>query len=222
VETPCSESRSSIWEQRSIASTLPQKLQATRLNGQRKSLCINRYCEAQICMQGDVQSSDGTPFDPAGHCTKCGDAMYQRLRKLQGPHTRKGEIFRRSLRMPLILSPMWASLSLMDRWVEARAAIHILHQPRRKTNVLIVDVDGSNPVNLTNNPPLNAAPFPCSISAAATFSPDSTKLVFGHTDCSGHPTLWIMNADGSGKQDTGIQLGPSNFTGFADWGTNVK
>jgi len=30
------------------------------------------YCEAQICMQGDVQSFDGTPFDPAGHCTKCG------------------------------------------------------------------------------------------------------------------------------------------------------
>jgi hypothetical protein len=30
------------------------------------------YCEAQICVQGDVQSSDGTPFDPAGHCTKCG------------------------------------------------------------------------------------------------------------------------------------------------------
>jgi hypothetical protein len=30
------------------------------------------YCEAQICMHGDVQSSDGTPFDPSGHCTKCG------------------------------------------------------------------------------------------------------------------------------------------------------
>jgi hypothetical protein len=30
------------------------------------------YCEAQICTHGDVQSSDGTPFDPAGHCTKCG------------------------------------------------------------------------------------------------------------------------------------------------------
>src|SRR6267142_579288 len=30
------------------------------------------YCEAQICMQGDVQSSDGTPFDPSAHCTKCG------------------------------------------------------------------------------------------------------------------------------------------------------
>ena len=30
------------------------------------------YCKAQICMQGDVQSSDGTPFDPSAHCTKCG------------------------------------------------------------------------------------------------------------------------------------------------------
>jgi hypothetical protein len=30
------------------------------------------YCEAQICMQGDTQSSDGMPFDPSGHCPKCG------------------------------------------------------------------------------------------------------------------------------------------------------
>jgi hypothetical protein len=30
------------------------------------------YCEAQICVQGDVQSSDGMPFDPSAHCTKCG------------------------------------------------------------------------------------------------------------------------------------------------------
>jgi hypothetical protein len=30
------------------------------------------YCNAQICIQGDVQSCDGTPFDPSGHCTKCG------------------------------------------------------------------------------------------------------------------------------------------------------
>jgi hypothetical protein len=30
------------------------------------------YCVAQICMQGDVQSSDGMPFDPSAHCTKCG------------------------------------------------------------------------------------------------------------------------------------------------------
>jgi TolB protein len=87
-----------------------------------------------------------------------------------------------------------------------------------KTDILVVNVDGSNLVNLTNNPPLTTAP--CSISKFATFSPDGTKLVFGHTDCTGHPTLWIMNADGSGKQDTGIQLGHSNVEGFANWGTN--
>lgn len=36
------------------------------------------YCDAQICMGGDVQSSDGTPFNPAGHCTKCGAACIHR------------------------------------------------------------------------------------------------------------------------------------------------
>ncbi len=89
-----------------------------------------------------------------------------------------------------------------------------------KTDVLIVGVDGSNLVNLTNNPPLTTVP--CSISADATFSPDGTKLIFGHTNCTGHPTLWMMNPDGSGKQDTGIPLGPGNVDGFADWGTNQQ
>jgi TolB protein len=87
-----------------------------------------------------------------------------------------------------------------------------------KVDVLVVNVDGSNLVNLTNNPPLTTVP--CSLSKFATFSPDGTKLVFGHTNCTGHPTLWIMNADGSDKQDTGIPLGPGNQEGFADWGTN--
>lgn len=35
------------------------------------------YCDAQICLQGDVQSSDGTPFDPKGHCPKCGSECIQ-------------------------------------------------------------------------------------------------------------------------------------------------
>jgi TolB protein len=87
-----------------------------------------------------------------------------------------------------------------------------------KTDVFIVNVDGSNLVDLTNNPPLTTVP--CSISKRATFSPDGTRLVFGHADCTGHPTLWIMNADGSGKQDTGIPLGLGNQEGFADWGNN--
>jgi len=87
-----------------------------------------------------------------------------------------------------------------------------------KTDVLVVNVDGSNLVDLTNNPPLTGGP--CSISERATFSPDGTRLIFGHTECNGRPTLWIMNADGSGKQDTGIPLGIFNVEGFADWGTN--
>ena len=88
-----------------------------------------------------------------------------------------------------------------------------------KTDILVVNVDGSNLVNLTNNPPLTSVP--CSISDNAKFSPDGTKLVFGHLDCAGHPTLWIMNEDGSDKQNTGINLGRGN-SGFADWGTNLN
>jgi hypothetical protein len=39
------------------------------------------YCEAQICVRGDVQNSDGTPFDPNGHCTKCGAPCIHRCPK---------------------------------------------------------------------------------------------------------------------------------------------
>jgi TolB protein len=116
----------------------------------------------------------------------------------------------------------WGKDTLVTDWsadgsklvFESRFDTH----PGSKVDVLIVNVDGSNLVNLTNNPPLTTVP--CSLSKFATFSPDGTKLIFGHTNCTGHPTLWIMNPDGSGKQDTGIPLGPGNQEGFADWGTN--
>ncbi len=89
-------------------------------------------------------------------------------------------------------------------------------------NVLLVNVAGSNLVNLTNNPPISGAP--CSGSDNAKFSPDGTKLVFVQFDCINQPKLWIMNADGSGKQDTGIVVGGNVFgsggVGFPDWGTN--
>jgi TolB protein len=87
-----------------------------------------------------------------------------------------------------------------------------------KVDVLVVNVDGSNLVNLTKNPPLTTVP--CSFASYATFSPDGTKLVFAQTNCTGHPTLWMMNPDGTGKQDTGLPLGRGNGEGFADWGTN--
>jgi hypothetical protein len=43
------------------------------------------YYDAQICMQGDVQSADGTPFDPSGHCTKCGSECIQNCLSCKTP-----------------------------------------------------------------------------------------------------------------------------------------
>jgi hypothetical protein len=43
------------------------------------------YCEAQICVRGDVQSSDGASFDPNGHCTKCGAPCIDRCPKCKTP-----------------------------------------------------------------------------------------------------------------------------------------
>ncbi len=87
-----------------------------------------------------------------------------------------------------------------------------------KTDVLVVNLNGLIITNLTNNPPFIPIP-PCSISDNAKFSPDGTRLVFRHTDCVGDDTLWMMNPDGSGKQDTGVGLGPGG-EGFAAWGTS--
>ena len=91
-----------------------------------------------------------------------------------------------------------------------------------KIDVLLVNVAGSNLVNLSNNPPISGVP--CSGSDNAKFSPDGTKLVFVQFDCINQPKLWIMNADGSGKHDTGIVVGGNVFgsggVGFPDWGTN--
>jgi hypothetical protein len=43
------------------------------------------YCEAQICSQGDIQSSDGTPFDPSTHCSKCGSKCIHRCLSCGAP-----------------------------------------------------------------------------------------------------------------------------------------
>jgi hypothetical protein len=43
------------------------------------------YCEAQICVQGDIQFSDGTPFDPTTHCTKCGSECIDQCLSCKAP-----------------------------------------------------------------------------------------------------------------------------------------
>ena len=43
------------------------------------------YCNAQICIQGDIQSCDGAPFDPSGHCTKCGSKCIHQCLSCKSP-----------------------------------------------------------------------------------------------------------------------------------------
>lgn len=43
------------------------------------------HCDAQICLKGHVQSSDGTPFDPKAHCKKCGSPCIDECTHCQEP-----------------------------------------------------------------------------------------------------------------------------------------
>lgn len=43
-----------------------------RLDHEDKPATEDIYCKAQICLNGDVKSSDDFPFDGTKHCTKCG------------------------------------------------------------------------------------------------------------------------------------------------------
>ena len=69
-------------------------------------------------------------------------------------------------------------------------------------DIFVANADGSHPVNLTNNRACVAkcpAQFSGQLSWRAKWSPDSTKFVFDQADCNHGPSLWVMNADGSGQ-----------------------
>jgi TolB protein len=51
-----------------------------------------------------------------------------------------------------------------------------------------MNADGSNPVNLTNNPALDAEP---------AWSPDGTRIAFQTDRDGGNREIYVMNADGS-------------------------
>ena len=55
--------------------------------------------------------------------------------------------------------------------------------------IYAMNADGSNPVNLTNNPAMDSLP---------AFSPDGTKIAFA-SDRDGNNEIYVMNADGSNQ-----------------------
>src|SRR5262249_45662476 len=48
------------------------KIVEKELYGQARKEVDGLYCDAQICTNGHVQQSDGTPFDRKAYCAKCG------------------------------------------------------------------------------------------------------------------------------------------------------
>ena len=54
-----------------------------------------------------------------------------------------------------------------------------------------MDADGSNPVNLTNNPELVSASGPA-------WSPDGYKIAF-ISNVDGDRDIWVMDTDGTGQ-----------------------
>ena len=70
--------------------------------------------------------------------------------------------------------------------------------------IYVMNADGSNQVNLTNNPALDAAPV---------WSPDGSRVAFASDRDGGNRNIWVMNADGSGL----VKL--TNFSGGAGYPT---
>lgn len=70
--------------------------------------------------------------------------------------------------------------------------------------IYVMNADGSNQVNLTNNPALDAAPV---------WSPDGSKIVFASDRDGGNRNIWVMNADGTGL----VKL--TNYSGGAGYPT---
>jgi Tol biopolymer transport system component len=77
--------------------------------------------------------------------------------------------------------------------------------------VYVMNVDGINPVNLTNNSTPNPY-YNNSLEGDPRWSPDGSKILFGSWR-SGDARVWVMNADGTNP----TQLSPISWSGSGRW-----
>ena len=68
-----------------------------------------------------------------------------------------------------------------------------------------MNADGSNQVNLTNDPANDFSP---------TWSPDGTSIAFAR-NTGDYADIYVMNADGSGQTD--ITSSPLEYEAYPDW-----
>lgn len=82
--------------------------------------------------------------------------------------------------------------------------------PAGKNQIWIMNVDGTNPIQLTTT-------FPDRGSSIPRFSPDGTKIIFESGNTSGSPlvyNIWVMNVDGSNLQ---MVTAPEIEGFYPDW-----
>jgi Tol biopolymer transport system component len=82
------------------------------------------------------------------------------------------------------------SADRFPRWSPDGSKIAFVSDRDGNAEIYVMNADGSNPLNLTNNPASDA------VQGDFAWSPDGTQILF-HTDRDGNVEVYVMNSDGS-------------------------